>query len=311
LRILVTGGAGFIGSHLCERLLDEGHQVICLDNLCTGDLRNLEDIKDNPSFRFVLADAIEVVNLEVDAVAHLASPASPVDYSRMAVETMLVNSMGTYQGLELARKNMARFILASTSEVYGDPLEVPQKEDYQGNVNPIGPRACYDESKRFAEALTSSYHRIYDMDTVIMRIFNTFGPRMRKEDGRVVPNFIQQALTGRSLSVYGDGTQTRSFCYVDDLIEGLYRAMNVEAAVGEVINLGNDKEMTILELAERVMSITGSSSEITYLPLPEDDPKRRRPDLEKAKTVLSWEPKTSLEEGLSKVIEWFRKELRA
>jgi nucleoside-diphosphate-sugar epimerase len=311
LRILVTGGAGFIGSHLCERLLDEGHQVICLDNLCTGDLRNLEDIKDNPSFRFVLADAIEVVNLEVDAVAHLASPASPVDYSRMAVETMLVNSMGTYQGLELARKNMARFILASTSEVYGDPLEVPQKEDYQGNVNPIGPRACYDESKRFAEALTSSYHRIYDMDTVIMRIFNTFGPRMRKEDGRVVPNFIQQALTGRSLSVYGDGTQTRSFCYVDDLIEGLYRAMNVEAAVGEVINLGNDKEMTILELAERVMSITGSSSEITYLPLPEDDPKRRRPDLEKAKTILSWEPKTSLEEGLSKVIEWFREELRA
>lgn len=311
MRILVTGGAGFIGSHLCERLLDEGHQVICLDNLCTGDLRNLEDIKNNPSFRFVLADAIEVVNLEVDAVAHLASPASPVDYSRMAVETMLVNSMGTYQGLELARKNMARFILASTSEVYGDPLEVPQKEEYHGHVNPIGPRACYDESKRFAEALTSSYHRIYDMDTVIMRIFNTFGPRMRKEDGRVVPNFIQQALTGRSLTVYGDGTQTRSFCYVDDLIEGLYRAMNVEAAVGEVINLGNDKEMTILELAERVMSITGSSSEITYLPLPEDDPKRRRPDLEKAKTILSWEPKTSLEEGLSKVIEWFRKELRA
>jgi len=310
LRILVTGGAGFIGSHLCKRLLDEGHQVICLDNLCTGDLRNLENINDNPSFRFVLADAIEVVNLEVDAVAHLGSPASPVDYSRMAVETMLVNSMGTYQGLELARKNKARFILASTSEVYGDPLEVPQEEGYHGNVNPIGPRACYDESKRFAEALTSSYHRIYDMDTVIMRIFNTFGPRMRREDGRVVPNFIQQALMGQPLTVYGDGTQTRSFCYVDDLIEGLYRAMNVEAAVGEVINLGNDKEMTILELAERVTSATGSSSEITYLSLPEDDPKRRRPDLEKAKTVLSWEPKTSLEEGLSKVIEWFREELR-
>lgn len=310
MRILVTGGAGFIGSHLCKRLLDEGHQVICLDNLCTGDLRNLENINDNPSFRFVLADAIEVVNLEVDAVAHLASPASPVDYSRMAVETMLVNSMGTYQGLELARKNKARFILASTSEVYGDPLEVPQEEGYHGNVNPIGPRACYDESKRFAEALTSSYHRIYDMDTVIMRIFNTFGPRMRREDGRVVPNFIQQALMGQPLTVYGDGTQTRSFCYVDDLIEGLYKAINVEAAVGEVINLGNDKEMTILELAERVTSATGSSSEITYLSLPEDDPKRRRPDLEKAKTVLSWEPKTSLEEGLSKVIEWFREELR-
>jgi len=311
LRILVTGGAGFIGSHLCERLLDEGHQVICLDNLCTGDLGNLENINDSPSFRFVLADAIEVVNLEVDAVAHLASPASPVDYSRMAVETMLVNSMGTYQGLELARKNKARFVLASTSEVYGDPLEVPQEEGYHGNVNPIGPRACYDESKRFAEALTSSYHRIYGMKTVVVRIFNTFGPRMRKEDGRVVPNFIQQALTGRPLTVYGDGTQTRSFCYVDDLVEGLYRAMNVEAAVGEVINLGNDQEMTILELAERVMSVTGSSSEITYLPLPEDDPKRRRPDLEKAKAVLSWEPKTSLEEGLSKVIEWFGEELRA
>ena len=311
MRILVTGGAGFIGSHLCERLLDEDHQVICLDNLCTGDLRNLEDIKDDPSFRFVLADATEVINLEVDAVAHLASPASPVDYSRMAVETMLVNSMGTYRGLELARKNEARFVLASTSEVYGDPLEVPQEEGYHGNVNPVGPRACYDESKRFAEALTSSYHRIHDMDTVIMRIFNTFGPRMRKEDGRVVPNFIQQALTGRPLTVYGDGTQTRSFCYVDDLVDGLYRAMGVEAAVGEVINLGNDQEMTILELADRVMEVTGSSSEITYLPLPEEDPKRRRPDLEKAKAILSWEPKTSLEDGLSKVIEWFKEELRA
>ena len=311
MRILVTGGAGFIGSHLCERLLDEGHQVTCLDNLCTGDLRNLEDIKDKPSFRFVLADATEVINLEVDTVAHLASPASPVDYSRMAVETMLVNSMGTYQGLELARKQKARFVLASTSEVYGDPLEVPQEEDYHGNVNPVGPRACYDESKRFAEALTSSYHRIYDMETVILRIFNTFGPRMRKEDGRVVPNFIQQALAGRPLTVYGDGTQTRSFCYVDDLVEGLYSAMTSKAAVGEVINLGNDQEMTILELAEKVKSVTGSSSEITYLPLPEDDPKRRRPELEKAKAVLSWEPKTSLEEGLSKVIEWFSEELRA
>jgi len=310
LRILVTGGAGFIGSHLCERLLAEGHQVVCLDNLSTGDLRNLEDIKDDPSLRFVLADATEVVNLEVDAVAHLASPASPVDYGRMAVETMLVNSMGTYRGLELARKNKARFVLASTSEVYGDPLEVPQREDYHGNVNPIGPRACYDESKRFAEAMTSSYRRIYGMETVIARIFNTFGPRMRKEDGRVVPNFIQQALSGSPLTVYGDGTQTRSFCYVDDLIEGLYGAITVEAAVGEVINLGNDEEMTILELARKVKSITGSSSEITYLPLPEDDPKRRRPDLEKARAVLSWEPKTPLEEGLLKVIEWFREGLR-
>jgi nucleoside-diphosphate-sugar epimerase len=285
--------------------------VTCLDNLCTGNLRNLDDIKDKPDFRFVLADATEVINLEVDIVVHLASPASPVDYSRMAVETMLVNSMGTYQGLELARKQGARFVLASTSEVYGDPLEVPQEEDYHGNVNPVGPRACYDESKRFAEALTSSYQRIYGMETVILRIFNTFGPRMRKEDGRVVPNFIQQALTERPLTVYGDGTQTRSFCYVDDLVDGLYTSMTSEAAAGEVINLGNDQEMTILELAEKVKSVTGSSSEITYLPLPEDDPKRRRPELEKAKAVLSWEPKTPLEEGLSKVIEWFSKELRA
>lgn len=306
MRIMVTGGAGFIGSHLCERLVAEGHEVVCLDNLCTGDLRNIERLEGDSNFRFVLADAAEPINMEVDAVAHLASPASPVDYSRLAVETMLVNSMGTYQALELARKNEARFLLASTSEVYGDPLESPQEEEYQGNVNPIGPRACYDESKRFAEALTSSYRRIYGLQTVILRIFNTFGPRMRREDGRVVPNFVLQAVAGQSLTVYGDGSQTRSFCYVDDLVEGIYRALFSDAAVGEVINLGNDAEMSILALAEKIKEITGSNSDLSYQPLPEDDPRRRRPRLDKARAILGWEPDTGLEEGLRRVVEWFQ-----
>lgn len=306
MRIMVTGGAGFIGSHLCERLVAEGHEVVCLDNLCTGDLRNIGRLEDDTNFRFVLADAAEPINMEVDAVAHLASPASPVDYSRLAIETMLVNSMGTYQALELARKNEARFLLASTSEVYGDPQESPQEEEYQGNVNPIGPRACYDESKRFAEALTSSYRRIYGLQTVILRIFNTFGPRMRREDGRVVPNFILQAIAGQPLTVYGDGSQTRSFCYVDDLVEGIYRALFADAAVGEVINLGNDAEMSILALAEKIKEITGSTSDLSYQPLPEDDPRRRRPKLDKARAILGWEPDVSLEEGLRRVVEWFQ-----
>jgi len=306
LRILVTGGAGFIGSHLCDRLVAEGHDVVCLDNLCTGSLRNIEQLQDSPDFRFVLADAAEPINLEVDSVAHLASPASPIDYSRLAVETMLVNSMGTLQALEVARKNAARFLLASTSEVYGDPLQVPQGEDYHGNVNPIGPRACYDEAKRFAEALTTSYQRIYGLQAVILRIFNTFGPRMRREDGRVVPNFILQAIAGQPLTVYGDGTQTRSFCYVDDLVEGIYRALTTEAASGEVINLGNDGEMTILALAEKVKEITGSDSQVDYFTLPEDDPQRRQPRLEKARSILGWEPEVSLEDGLRRVVEWFQ-----
>jgi nucleoside-diphosphate-sugar epimerase len=306
MRILVTGGAGFIGSHLCERLLREGHRVTCLDNLSTGNMSNLEGIKDDPSFSFVLSDVEKPITLDVDAVAHLASPASPVDYGRLVVETMMANSLGTYQVLELARKTGSLFLLASTSEVYGDPLETPQGEEYFGNVNPVGPRACYDESKRFAEALTSSYRRLFGLRTVIVRIFNTFGPRMRREDGRVIPNFVQQALAGEPLTVYGDGSQTRSFCYVDDLVEGLVKALTREEAVGEVINLGNDDEMTILELAERIIEITGSPSTITHLPLPEDDPRRRRPKLDKAKRVLEWEPRTSLEEGLERVIEWFR-----
>ncbi len=306
MKILVTGGAGFIGSHLCAKLLDLGHVVYCLDNLCTGSVENLEDMRDNPRFRFILADATAPITLEVDAVAHLASPASPVDYQRMPVQTMLVNSLGTYQSLEVARKNSARYLLASTSEVYGDPLKVPQDEDYPGNVNPVGPRACYDESKRFAEALTATYRRLYGLETVILRIFNTYGPRMRREDGRVVPNFIQQALAGIPLTVYGDGTQTRSFCYVDDLVEGICLALESEKAVGQVINLGNDREMTVLELARLVKEMLDSPSDITFLPLPEDDPRRRKPDLTRAREILGWEPVTGLEEGLRRTMEWFR-----
>ncbi len=309
LRILVTGGAGFIGSHLCERLVSQGHEVFCLDNLCTGNMENLEEVKDSPLFRLIIADVTEPLSLEVDAVIHLASPASPKDYGRLVVETMLANSLGTYQTLEVARKGGARYLLASTSEVYGDPLKVPQDEAYHGNVNPVGPRSCYDESKRFAEALTASYGRIHGLEAVIMRIFNTYGPRMRREDGRVIPNFIQQALAGEPLTVYGDGSQTRSFCYIDDLVEGICRALQSEEAVGEVINLGSDEEMTVLELAETIRKSLGSSSGITFLPLPEDDPQRRRPHLEKARRILGWEPKTSLEEGLRKAAEWFREEL--
>lgn len=305
MRVLVAGGAGFIGSHLCERLLSEGHQVVCIDNLCTGDLGNIAGIKGNHLFRFILQDVVSPISLEVDAVAQLASPASPIDYARLPVETMLANSLGTYQLLEVAKKNQARFLVASTSEIYGDPLQSPQEESYFGNVNPNGPRSCYDESKRFAEAITSTYRRMYGLESVIIRIFNTFGPRMRREDGRVVPNFIQQALAGEPLTVYGDGSQTRSFCYVDDLVEGIYRALIREEAVGQVINLGNDAEMTILELADEIKAITGSKSEITFLDLPQDDPRRRRPDLKRANSILSWEPKVSLREGLKRVVEWF------
>jgi len=307
LKILVTGGAGFIGSHLCERLVAEGHAVWCLDNLCTGSTDNLEGLKGNPLFNFILADVADPLTLEVDAVAHLASPASPVDYHRMPVETMMANSIGTYQALEVARKNGARFLLASTSEVYGDPLKVPQDEEYTGNVNPVGPRACYDESKRFAEALTSTYRRLYGLETVILRIFNTYGPRMRREDGRVIPNFIQQALAGEPLTVYGDGSQTRSFCYVDDLVEGICLALRSERAAGKVINLGNDREMTVLDLAHRVKEMLGSDSEIVFLPLPQDDPRRRKPDLARARELLGWEPTTALEEGLRLTVDWFRR----
>lgn len=306
MRILVTGGAGFIGSHLCERLLQEGHEVVCLDNLLTGCKDNLAGIHEHPRFSFVLADVTQPFNLEIDAVAHLASPASPVDYQRWPVETMLANSLGTYNCLELARKQKARLVLASTSEVYGDPQVNPQPEGYLGHVNPVGPRACYDESKRFAEAMSSTYHRLYGVQVVIVRIFNTFGPRMRKEDGRVVPNFIVQALSGEPLTVYGDGSQTRSFCYVDDLVEGLVRVLMEKGLVGEVINLGNESEMSILRFAQLVREMIGGESDITYLPLPEDDPMQRRPDLRKAKRLLGWEPRVSMEEGLKRTIAWFQ-----
>lgn len=310
MKVLVTGGAGFIGSHFCERLIAEGHTVYCLDNLCTGKVENLDRVKDDPSFRFILADVCEEINLEVDAVAHLASPASPADYSRLSVETMLANSLGTYRTLELARKRKARYLLASTSEVYGDPLEVPQREDYHGNVNPVGPRACYDEAKRFAEALTSTYRRLYGLPTVIVRIFNTYGPRMRLEDGRVIPNFLRQALEGNPLTVYGDGTQTRSFCYIDDMVEGLYRALVEERAEGEVLNLGNQDEISVLDLARAVMEVLGVERELVFEPLPEDDPRRRRPDITRAREILGWEPTTPLREGLEKTIPWFREQLR-
>jgi len=306
LRILVTGGAGFIGSHLCERLLEEGHEVVCLDNLITGSKENLAGIDGHPRFSFVLADVTQPFNLEVDVVAHLASPASPVDYQRWPVETMLANSLGTYNCLELARKKRARFLLASTSEVYGDPQVSPQSEGYLGNVNPVGPRACYDESKRFAEAMAFTYRRLYGIHAVIVRIFNTFGPRMRREDGRVVPNFITQALEGRPLTVYGDGSQTRSFCYVEDLVEGLVRVMVSDGLDGQVINLGSDEEMTILRFAELVLEATGADCGITHLPLPEDDPLQRRPDLTRARELLGWQPRVSMEEGLRRVIDWFR-----
>jgi nucleoside-diphosphate-sugar epimerase len=279
--------------------------VIAVDNLCTGNMRNLASVKEIPEFRFILQDVAAPITLSVDAVAHLASPASPIDYARLPVETMLANSMGTYRLLEVARKNQARFLMASTSEVYGDPLQAPQDENYFGNVNPTGPRSCYDESKRFAEAITSTYGRIYGLEAVIVRIFNTFGPRMRREDGRVVPNFIQQALARQPLTVYGDGSQTRSFCYVDDLVDGIYRALTRKEAAGEVINLGNDAEMTILELADHIRRITGSASDLEYHPLPQDDPRRRRPDLGKAKSILEWEPRVSLQEGLKLVLAWF------
>lgn len=306
MKILVTGGAGFIGSHLCESLLEDGHDVFCMDNLLTGDKRNIEGFDGNPRFEFILSDVAIPFNLEVDAIAHMASPASPVDYSRMPVETMLANSVGTYNALELTRKTGCRFLLASTSEIYGDPLVSPQPETYFGNVNTVGPRACYDESKRFAEALTSTYNRMYATDGVIVRIFNTFGPRMRREDGRVVPNFLCQAMEGKPLTIYGDGSQTRSFCYVDDLVAGLKKALLTPGLGGEIINIGNDAEMTILEFAKVVKEVMGVDSDFTYQPLPQDDPLQRRPDLSKARRLLGWEPRVPLEEGLRRLAEWFK-----
>ncbi len=307
MRILITGGAGFLGSHLCDRLIKEGHSVICMDNLITGTLDNIAHLMKNKDFKFVRQDVTEYIKIDepLDYVVHFASPASPIDYQRYPIQTLKVGALGAHKTLGLAKAKTAKFLLASTSEVYGDPLVNPQREDYWGNVNAIGPRGMYDEAKRFAEAMTMAYHRYHGMDTRIARIFNTFGERMRKKDGRVVPTFISQALANEPLTVFGDGSQTRSFCYVSDMIEGIYRLML--SNIHKPINLGNPQEMTILDFAKKIIELTGSKSRIVYKPLPQDDPKVRRPDISKAKELLKWKPKISLEEGLSRTIEWFRK----
>ena len=304
--VLVTGGAGFIGSHLCERFLKEGNRVICMDNLITGKEENISHLSNNPDFKFIQHDVSKYVDIEedLDFILHFASPASPIDYQLYPIQTLKVGSLGTHNTLGLAKAKGARFLLASTSEIYGDPLVSPQKEDYWGNVNCVGPRGVYDESKRFAEAITLAYHRTHKIDTKIVRIFNTHGPRMRKDDGRAVPNFINQALKGEPLTVFGDGSQTRSFCYVSDLIDGIYKLML--SNTNEPVNIGNPRELSILESAKLILSLTRSRSQIIYKDLPVDDPKVRRPDITKARKELSWQPKVSLEEGLKKTIEWFK-----
>ena len=306
MRFIVSGAAGFIGSHLCDRLLAEGHDVIGLDNLITGSHRNIAHLNDNSHFRFLEHDVNRLFESEgrIDGVLHLASLASPKDYLEHPIETLDSGSLGTRNMLELARQHSARFLVSSTSECYGDPLEHPQSESYWGNVNPVGLRSCYDESKRFAEALTMAFHRVHGVRTNIARIFNTYGPRMQLDDGRVVPAFLGQALRGQPISVFGDGTQTRSFCYVSDMVDGLYRLMFSDERYP--VNLGNPIELTMLEFAERIRILMGSLSPIEFQPLPSDDPKRRRPDITKAKQVLDWEPKVALEDGLRETIDYFR-----
>jgi UDP-glucuronate decarboxylase len=305
MRILVTGGAGFIGSHLCERLINEGHEVICLDNFFTGRRENILHLLDNHRFELLRHDVIEPVLLEVDQIYNLACPASPVHYQYNPVKTVKTNVMGTINMLGLAKRVRARILQASTSEIYGDPIEHPQTEKYWGNVNPIGLRSCYDEGKRLAETLLMDYHRQNKVDTRIARIFNTYGPRMLKDDGRVVSNFIVQALRGEQLTIYGEGNQTRSFCYVDDLVEGLIRLMNAEA-LNDPVNLGNPGEFTIKQLAEHVIEICGSRSGLQYLPLPQDDPKQRQPNIKRAQELLDWNPRIPLREGLEKTVAYFK-----
>jgi dTDP-glucose 4,6-dehydratase len=313
MRVLITGGAGFLGSHLCDHFLSKGHEVIAMDNLLTGSSANIEHLAGHDRFHFIKHDVTNYIFIEghLDAVLHFASPASPIDYLELPIPTLKVGALGTHKTLGLAKEKDACFLLASTSEVYGDPLIHPQTEDYWGNVNPIGPRGVYDEAKRFAEAITMAYHRYHGVDTRIVRIFNTFGPRMRLNDGRVVPNFIAQALRGEPLTVFGDGGQTRSFCYVSDTVEGIYRLLMSNET--DPVNIGNPSEMTILQFAHRIIDLTGSSSRITYVQ-PEDvrikdDPKVRQPDIGKARRVLGWEPQISLEEGLQKAIEWFQDQI--
>jgi dTDP-glucose 4,6-dehydratase len=305
MRVLVTGGAGFIGSHLCDALLSEGHSVVCVDNLLTGALRNIEHLRREPAFEFLQLDVNEPYDPgPVDYVFHFASPASPVDYMEHGIETLKVGSLGSFHSLELAKKYGAKYMLASTSECYGDPLEHPQKETYWGNVNPIGPRSVYDESKRFAEAVTAAYRRYHRVDTRILRIFNTYGPRLQLNDGRVISNFMKQALRRDPLTVYGEGTQTRSFCYVSDEVDGILRLAKADHP--GPVNIGNPSEFTILECAHMVLRVTGSESRIVYEPLPQDDPKQRRPDITLARKLLGWEPNVSLEQGLRLSMDYFR-----
>ena len=303
---VVTGGAGFLGSHLVDLLVARGHKVIAIDNFVTGAVDNIAHLGGNPNFKFIQQDVTEFIFLDVpvDYVWHFASPASPVDYLELPIQTLKVGSLGTHKALGLAKNKGARILLASTSEIYGDPLVHPQTEEYWGNVNPIGPRGCYDEAKRFAEALTMAYHWEHSVDTRIVRIFNTYGPRMRLNDGRVVPTMISQALRNDPLTVFGDGSQTRSFCYCADLIEGIYRLMMSDTNLP--VNIGNPREMTILEFAQEILRATGARSKVIFKPLPQDDPKQRKPDITRARTLLHWEPKVSLQAGLEKTIAYFR-----
>lgn len=306
--VLIAGGAGFLGSHLCEELISRGSRVICIDNLGTGRLENLSALKGNRNFKFIKHDIREPLKIKekVHRVFHLASYASPPYYQTKSIETLMTNSLGTYNILEFCRMKKARYLITSTSEAYGDPEEHPQKETYWGHVNPIGIRSCYDEAKRFAEAITMEYVRKHDLDARIIRIFNTYGPRLQKDDGRVISNFINQCLEKKPVTIYGDGKQTRSFCYVSDQVAGLIAAMDCAQAKGEVINIGNPDEFTMVEAAKIILEMTGSRSKIKYLPLPKDDPARRRPDISKAKKMLGWQPKVKLREGLKHTIEWFK-----
>jgi dTDP-glucose 4,6-dehydratase len=309
MRTLVTGGAGFLGSHLCDRLIREGHEVICMDNLITGDTDNIAHLMGNPQFRFIKHDVTEYIFIDgpVDNILHFASPASPIDYLELPIQTLKVGSLGTHKALGLAKAKKARFLLASTSEVYGDPLIHPQPEDYYGNVNPIGPRGVYDEAKRFAEALTMAYQRYHNVTTRIVRIFNTYGPRMRLNDGRVVPTFLYQALKNEDLTIFGDGSQTRSFCYVSDLIEGIYRLLF--SAINEPVNIGNPHEMTITEFARKIHAIAGGTGRIVMKPLPQDDPKVRQPDITRARELLGWSPVVQLDTGIRETLDFYKKKL--
>jgi dTDP-glucose 4,6-dehydratase len=308
-RVLITGGAGFIGSHLCDSLIERGDRVICVDNLLTGSADNVAHLMGRPKFTFINLDVTNYIHVAepIDAILHFASPASPIDYMELPIQTLKVGSLGTHKALGLAKAKKARFLLASTSEVYGDPLIHPQEESYWGNVNPIGPRGVYDEAKRFAEAITMAYHRYHGVDAKIVRIFNTYGPRMRIRDGRAVPNFIAQALKNEDVTIYGSGKQTRSFCYISDLVTGILALM--QSSVNEPVNIGNPQELSIADMAHLIIKMTGSSSRVVFQPLPVDDPQVRKPDITRARTLLKWEPKVSLDEGLTSTIAYFRQKM--